>query len=280
MDALSSPWHGRRVLVTGCTGFLGRAVTRELLDRGAIVAGLVRDPAGCSQFTREQAAGQFWPVYGRAEDRSRLHSAMAVHEVSAVLHMASAGERGTETLLQAAAKYHPRVPVVMVKPAGQLRLMSEDEPTITQPVGIARFGELFGSGERKLLRVLPRTVTGLLNSETAASTDSRTRDFVFVRDAARACLTLAETVGASCESLDCTFRSGWEHSDQSMAKLVAAVFAGNLPTDDSTETPENPLGWQPSLTLGAAVAETIAWYREFLRSRSVGTRSAELRRVA
>ena len=161
MDARDC-WHGRRVLVTGCTGFLGRAVTRELLDRGATVAGLTRDPSHCVDFTRERDSGQFWTVCGRIEDRNRLYSAMVVHEVSAIFHLASEGNRGTQTVLSAAGLYHSCVPVILARPAGQLRLMNHDEAPIEQPLGIARFGELFGSGDRKLAGIVSRTVLGCL----------------------------------------------------------------------------------------------------------------------
>lgn len=278
MDARTSPWHGRRVLVTGCGGFLGRAVTRELLDRGANVVGLVRGRPSGSDFGPELATGQLRIAHGRAEDRGRLHSAMAVHEVSAVFHLAGTG---TEPLLDAAAVYHPRIPVVTAKPAGQLRLVTsdtDDTPVAANPVGTARFGELFG-GDRKLSRVVPRTVLGLLNHEPTAPSDARNRDFVFVRDAARACLLIAESVAVRGESLDLTFRSGCERNDQTMARLVAAVFAGS-PTAADAVPEGNPLGWRPALGTTAALTETVAWYREFVRARLVGTRGAELRRVA
>jgi nucleoside-diphosphate-sugar epimerase len=278
MDARTSPWHGRRVLVTGCTGFLGRAVTRELLDRGANVVGLVRGRPGGSEFAREYATGQFRLVHGRTEDRGRLHSAMAVHEVSAVFHLA-----GTDAgpLLDAAAVYHPRIPVVTARPAGQLRLVtSDDAPATTNPVGTARFGELFGGGDPKLTRVVPRTVLGLLNHEPTVPADTRTRDFVFVRDAARACLLLAEAVATRGESHDCTFRSGCERTDQTMARFVAAAYAGCAAAGDDAVPEGNPLGWRPALGTAAALAETVAWYREFVRARYAGTRGTEQRRVA
>src|SRR4051794_12871585 len=39
----TSFWRGRKALVTGCTGFLGGAVSRELLARGAVVVGLINE---------------------------------------------------------------------------------------------------------------------------------------------------------------------------------------------------------------------------------------------
>ena len=36
-------WQGRRVLVTGAYGFLASHMIEELLSRGAIVTGIVRD---------------------------------------------------------------------------------------------------------------------------------------------------------------------------------------------------------------------------------------------
>ncbi len=270
MNAHNSPWRGRRVLVTGCTGFLGSAVTRELLDRGAVVVGLVRGrPAGV-EFARERQAKQFNVVHGIVEDAIRLHSTMAVHEISAVFHLASSepsgNDRGTAAVLRAAALAHGSVPVVTAKPAGQLRLASSEEDSSPVPLGIARFGEVFGGGDRKVLRTVPRTITALLAGDSVPVGDTSPRDFVFVRDAARACLALAEAVGTESESLDCAFRSGWEFTEREMTQFVAAVFAGRHPEVPDVKTPTNPLGWQPEASLAEAMGETIAWYREFQRT--------------
>ncbi len=271
MDAQPSPWRGRRVLVTGCTGFLGSAVTRELLTRGAVVVGLVRSAA--AGFARERDSGQFRPVHGRVEDIFRLHSALAVHEVSAVFHLASStpfgNDRGTAAVLRAASLYHPRLVVVAPRPSGELRLATGEEEPPAVPFGVARFGELFGGGDRKAFRVVPRTVRGLLaETPEPTATDGPTRDFVFVRDAARACLLLAESVATECRPLDFTFRSGWELDEGTMARLVAEVLAGRTPAPSVAEPPANPLGWQPETPLGAALAETLAWYWEHGRPRA------------
>ena len=45
-------WHGRRVFITGCTGFLGSWLTAALLERGASVVGLVREREPQSELVR------------------------------------------------------------------------------------------------------------------------------------------------------------------------------------------------------------------------------------
>ena len=284
MSAHTSAWRGRRVLVTGSTGLLGAAVTRELLAQGAIVAGLVRDRGSGVEFVAELATKQFHIVHGRVEDVLRLRMSMAVHEVSAVFHFACSDpvghDRGTSAILRATALYQHKVPVVMARPAGQLRLATEDDsPPV--PLGIARFGELFGGGDRKMFRVVPRTVMGLITGERTptASTNDSPRDFVYVRDAARACLALAEAVGGESASMDYTFQSGWELNDHEIADCVTDVFGGKPPAS-CPASPVNPLGWQAQTPFGTAIGETIAWYREFLRTRLFGTRPTGTRKAA
>ena len=42
-------WSGRRVLITGCSGFLGSWLTRALIEDGAVVAGLIRNRSGATE---------------------------------------------------------------------------------------------------------------------------------------------------------------------------------------------------------------------------------------
>ncbi|MBX9628548.1 MAG: NAD(P)-dependent oxidoreductase [Gemmataceae bacterium] len=280
-----SPWAGRRVLVTGCTGFLGSAVTGELLAAGAGVVGLVRDRAAAERFARHAVTGRVWAIHGRAEDLFRIHSALAVHEVGAVFHLAATNphrpDPGAAAVVEAVRRYDPRTPVVIARlelasggrqpPDGRTH-QGADAPRSPIPVGVARFGELFGPGDRKTFPIVSATVLGLLaGNPTPPSAGDTPRDFVHVTDAARACLLLAEhlMVRPDAQRKDVTFRSGWVFTDRAMAAAVREAFAGRAvpPTGPS---PANPLGWSPATTFADALAETAAWYR-----KSAGPRLAE-----
>lgn len=44
MEDLVNPWHGRRVLITGHTGFKGGWLSLWLASRGAVIRGFALDP--------------------------------------------------------------------------------------------------------------------------------------------------------------------------------------------------------------------------------------------
>jgi len=271
MNDTSNPWRGRRVLVTGCTGFLGAAVVRELLGRGAEVVGLVRDRVAASEFTRHRLTGKVHVVNGRAEDLFRVHSALAVHEAWAVFDLTPAdAARATATVLDATRRYDSRVPVVLARPEGMAVA-----PPAGQPVGVARFGALFGPGDRDPDHVVPATLAALLTGDRGLTSDGPARDFVDVRDAARGCVMLAETllVEPGARVVEHAFRSGWERTDREMAAAVRDVFAGRGVL--GTLLPPDSLGWAPAAGLADALAETVAWCRDDVRTRSFGPRPVQ-----
>ena len=274
MESATSLWHGKRVLVTGCTGFLGAALSRELLARGAEVVGLIRNRASAAQYARECAEKRFHIIHGVVEDAIRLHTAMAVHDVSAVFHFAGESDRGTNAILRAASIHDARMPVVTARRLAQLRIAGESVPSA--PLGIARFGELFG-GDRKVSLIVPRTAIAIISGNPVPVAAGPARDFVFVRDAARACIAASEAMEADPRSLDITFHSGWKLSESAMAALVVDACAGRI-LELETNRPNNPFGWQPQMPFSDCIAETIDWYRQNLPSLAgtihTGTRKA------
>ena len=112
-------WDGRRVAVTGATGFLGNHLTSFLAALGARVVVLVRDTVPSS--ARRDG---WWPkvsiVTGAVEDQSLMERMLGEHEVATVFHLAAqtqvgvanrdpvptyeANVRGTWALLEAARR--------------------------------------------------------------------------------------------------------------------------------------------------------------------------------
>src|SRR5262249_52769313 len=129
-------------------------------------------------------------------------------------------------------------------------------------LGVVQFGEVFGPGDRKLFRVVPASAISLITGDAMPlPAEGPAREFVFVRDAARACLYAAEA-GPS----EYAFHSGWLMTDRQMAAAVRDTCAGRAVAVPDSAPVANPLGWQPQQSLGDALNDTLAWYREFLRA--------------
>ena len=224
-------------------------------------------------------------VHGRVEDRGRVQTALAVHDIQAVLHLAGPTDgadpdHGTAAVLTAVRDHNRRLPVVAARPLPTTPgLRADADPLPPAPWGVAQFGEVFGGGDRKTFRVVPATVVALLTGDRPPPAEHRgPRDFIHAADAARACLALAEALadGRVSGPAAVAFRTGWTFSDRDLAAAVQAVVAGaaSLPAL-AADPPDAPLGWVPQLSPAQALHETVAWYRDFLRTRFFGTRSVE-----
>lgn len=82
-------WRDRSVFVTGCTGLLGSWMVEELVQRGAIVTGLVRDLVPRSRIYRENWDSKINVVHGSVENLPTLERALAEYEVDTVFHLAA-----------------------------------------------------------------------------------------------------------------------------------------------------------------------------------------------
>jgi CDP-glucose 4,6-dehydratase len=84
-------WRGRRVLVTGCMGFLGSWLTAALVKRTADVVGLVhqiRHPPPPSQLDIDGTTGRLHAVYGDLCDQSLICHTLETHEIDTIFHLA------------------------------------------------------------------------------------------------------------------------------------------------------------------------------------------------
>jgi CDP-glucose 4,6-dehydratase len=297
-------WHHRRVFVTGCTGFLGAWVVRELLARGANVIGLVRDRARPSDLFDGGLVQRVTTVRGRVEDRWRVESAMRLYDVQTVIHLAAPPDqtqplaaRWLRTVLAASARSVPSAEVVVPVPAGdgtgRVEVARRFARQAGYPVGLAELPRLFGGGDRTWSRLVPWTARAVLCCRPVEPLrdEERAEPHLYARDAARACLWLAEALAGDPEAW--AGRAVPFTPTATGAELFDVLTAPYLPSRLEAERPGGrdrrvPLApdhagrWQPTVPLLDAVAETVAWYRRyFLAPEAVGpTPTARTRSAA
>ncbi len=85
----SAFWQDRRVFVTGATGLVGAALTRNLLGLGADVVALVRDWVPGSALVRDGTIEKITVVRGDIRDQDLLSRALAEYEIVTVIHLAA-----------------------------------------------------------------------------------------------------------------------------------------------------------------------------------------------
>jgi len=82
-------WEGRKVLVTGCTGFLGWWLTSELIRHKAEVVGLVRDLTPQAPFFAQGTDKKISMVRGEIEDYDTVERTINEYEIDTVFHLAA-----------------------------------------------------------------------------------------------------------------------------------------------------------------------------------------------
>jgi len=85
----ASFWKGRKVFVTGATGFVGSWLVRELLANEADAVALVRDADPQSELYRSGDIEKIAVVSGCLEDSRTLERTLNEHEVDTVFHLAA-----------------------------------------------------------------------------------------------------------------------------------------------------------------------------------------------
>lgn len=139
-------WKDRNVFVTGCTGFLGSYLTKELISLEANVTGLVRDIVPKSNLYTTDEYKKVNMVVGQLEDEMLLERVLGEYEIHTVFHIGAqaivgianrnplgtfeANIRGTYNLLEAARR-SPLVENIVVassdKAYGEQSILPYDE---------------------------------------------------------------------------------------------------------------------------------------------------------
>jgi CDP-glucose 4,6-dehydratase len=153
--------------------------------------------------------------------------------------------------------------------------------TFGVPVCVTRCGNFFGPGDQNWERLVPGTIRSLLRGERPLirSDGTMVRDYLYVVDGALAYLRLVEAMAEDPAIVGEAFNFSTE-TPLTVLELVAALQAAagtDLEPDiRSTATHEidsqflsaakarKVLGWEPTLSVEEALAETVAWYRSNL----------------
>jgi CDP-glucose 4,6-dehydratase len=197
-------WKGRRVLVTGGTGFAGRRLVDALERRGCGVAVLASRAASDARLSRETVR-----FTGAVQDRAAVERAIREQAPDVVFHLAAQSTAGaardnpvatfetnvagTWTLLDACRRLVPKTRVVVASSdavyGDQMTVpCDEDQPlagrhpyeaskacadlvaqcfavTYAMRIGIARASNLYGPGDINFSRIIPGTIRAALRGE-------------------------------------------------------------------------------------------------------------------
>lgn len=243
--------QGRRVLVTGASGFIGRSLCRELTGRGAEVTALLRRVAsgpwksvlradlGAVPIAARQLDGvdTVFHVAGKAHARTRSASDVSEYET---VHV-----HGTRDLMHAARKAGVRCCVLLssVKAMGEggVDVLDEDAPCAPQnPYGATKLAAerivleelplpcpvvlrptlVYGAGSRGNLDLMIRAIRqGLF---PAIVFPPNARSMIHVDDVIQACLLAAEAPAACGRTYILT--DGLEYSTNDVAAWIFEAF--------------------------------------------------------
>jgi CDP-glucose 4,6-dehydratase len=150
--------------------------------------------------------------------------------------------------------------------------------TYELPVAVTRFANLYGGGERNFSRLIPETVTAVLDGRRPIirSDGSPERDFLYVADAARAYLAIADALETGDIAGE-AFNAGWgrPHPVREVIDLICELGPSEVEPDyQGTGNPSGEIdrqyldatkirariGWEPEVDLRQGVSRTLEWY--------------------
>jgi CDP-glucose 4,6-dehydratase len=318
-------WEGRRVFITGCTGFLGSWLTAELLERGAQVVGLVRIREPESELVRTGLIQEIIQVSGELLDIALLRQTLKAYHIDTVFHLAGqtivgvanrdpvatfeTNVRGTWLLLEA-VRETPSVRSTIIasseKAYGeqvQLPYMEESPLLGRHPyevskgcadliarsyahtyglsIAVTRCSNLYGGGDLSWNRLIPGTIRSVLSGDRPVIRSDGTfrRDYLYVADAVRAYLMLAEQLTRpDVRGEAFNIGSGNPVSALEVVQTIVRI-SGRIDLEpvilnevkneiqDEYLCPDKAMdriGWLPRYPLDNGIRETMAWYEAYL----------------
>ncbi|HEV8238547.1 MAG TPA: NAD(P)-dependent oxidoreductase [Thermoanaerobaculia bacterium] len=298
-DALD--YRGRRVLVTGASGFIGRRLCRRLRELGAEVEPASRkaapaeetrwhqvdlgDPREAARVVVEtQPATAFHLASQVTESRERKFVLPTFHAnlASTVYLLDALTEQGCKRIVQAGSLEEPEPGDPVSTPASPYAAAKWSAGAYARmfhqlwqtPVVLARLFMVFGPEQRDLTKLVPHVVTSLLlGRDPQLGSGKRPVDWVFVDDVVEGLLRLGLADGV--EGLQVDLGSGKLVPVKAVVEQIYATMTPDKqpPFGGLQDRPMEPvrvaraeetgelLGWSPTVTLEDGLQRTIEWYR-------------------
>jgi UDP-glucose 4-epimerase len=287
---------GRRVLVTGATGFIGGHLVDALRLLGAEVTGFSRSSNSGSLDCEllmvnlndadavRQAVAQIQPsivfhLAGHVDGRQGLGLLLPTmrDNLCSTVHLLTAlAEARVERVVVAGSSEEP-VDGWPTSPYGAAKMASTLYTRLFQrvyglPCVVARPFMSFGPRQKET-KVIPYTVSSLLRGEAPVlSSGQRTCDFIYVLDVVRGLLYAALRSKLEGQTLD--LGTGVGRTIRDVVMLAAELVDKGVQPVFSTQSVRQAelfrvadinqtagvLGWRPQWSLEDALRETIAWY--------------------
>jgi CDP-glucose 4,6-dehydratase len=228
-------WKGKKVLITGITGFVGHKLADRLTSEDAFVVGLTKD------------YGRNWVQFSHMEvgdvtDYQKLCNIISEHEIDTVFHLAAnaivrvaardpmstyrTNVMGTVAVLEACRNVGRCKRIVVAssdKAYGDHEQLPYTEGFALQPkntydtskacmdmiaqsyaanygmnVAVTRCSNIYGPGDKNMSRIIPNTINRILDGKRPmlySDIEKMEREFIFIDDVVDAYSEIAEWVG-------------------------------------------------------------------------------------
>jgi CDP-glucose 4,6-dehydratase len=146
------------------------------------------------------------------------------------------------------------------------------------PVAVTRLANIYGGGDRNFSRLIPETVTAVLDGRRPVirSDGSTERDFIYVEDAPGAYLAVAKALAEGKAGGE-AFNAGWgkPHPVREVVDLICELGPGEVEPDyQGSGNPSGEIdrqyldaskiraqiGWEPRIDLREGLSRTLDWY--------------------
>jgi CDP-glucose 4,6-dehydratase len=158
--------------------------------------------------------------------------------------------------------------------------------TYRVPVAVTRFANIYGGGDLNFSRLVPETVSAVLDGRRPVIRSDGTpeRDFLYAEDVAGAYIAIAEALERG-EGEGEAFNAGWgkPNAVREVVELICEIGGADVEPDirgegnpageidrqflDSAKIRE-VTGWRPHVELRDGLERTLDWYREHPEARA------------